>query len=164
MKTTDFCPLGASWESSRGPLGPSWEPVGPFTGHLGPILGHLGAISCHPEEPKIVKKQWFFLGFCTLSLLKPHPASSSFSHTHLRHLGAILGPSWAHLGPSRGHPGPSWGHLGPSRGYLGPSWGILGLSWGNLGPPWAILRLSWTILGAILGHLAAMHRAVFGTS
>ena len=53
------------------------------------------------------------------------------------HLGAILGLSWAILGPS-------WGHLGAN---LGSSWANLGPSWANLG---AILGLSGH-LGPTLG-------------
>ena len=61
---------------------------------------------------------------------------------HLKHLGAILGPSWGHLGPSWGHLGVILGHLGP---LLGPSWGHLGVILGHLGH-----------LGAVLGHLGAI--------
>ena len=47
------------------------------------------------------------------------------------HLGAILGPSWAILGPSRGHLRAILGRLEAYRGHLGA---ILGPSWGHLGP------------------------------
>ena len=45
--------------------------------------------------------------------------------------------------------GPSWGHLGASRGALGP---LLGRSWGRLG---GILGPSWSSLGPSWGHLEA---------
>ena len=64
----------------------------------------------------------------------------------LGHLGAILGASRAKLGPywpNFGHNDPSWALLGPPRGHiravLGPSWGHLGPSWGHLGPSWGHL-------------------------
>ena len=67
----------------------------------------------------------------------------------LGHLGAILGPCWAHVGPSWGHLGPMLGRLGPSWSHVGPSWGHVGPMLGHLG---AILGLCW----AVLGHLGAM--------
>ena len=58
----------------------------------------------------------------------------SWSHLGaiLGRLGAILGPSWGHLGVI----GAILGHLGA---ILGPSWAILGYLGAVLGPCWAIL-------------------------
>ena len=61
-----------------------------------------------------------------------------------RHLGGILGVSWAILG----YLGPSWGHLGAILGHLGGILGHLGASCGHFG---AILAASCSILG----HLGA---------
>ena len=46
------------------------------------------------------------------------------------HLGAILGPLGAILGPS-------WGHLGAVLEPLGSPWGRMGSHWGQEGPDWA---------------------------
>ena len=91
-------------------------------------------------------------------------------------LGALLGLSWALLGPSWGPQGPllglSWAILeaidqkrgrrlfqshprGPKNRLLGPSWGALGALLGALG---AVLGLSWASLGAVMGHLGAIWR------
>ena len=73
---------------------PSWAHLGTILCCLGPILGHLGPI---------LEPSW------------GHLSSSSSYHTHLRHLGAILG----RLGAILGHLGPSWGHPGAILGHLG---------------------------------------------
>ena len=61
------------------------------------------------------------------------------------HLGLILGPPWATLGPL----GRIFGHLGL---ILGPLESIFGPSWGHLGHLGAIL----VVLGAILVDLGAI--------
>ena len=84
------------------------------------------------------------------------------------HLGAILGPSWAILGPLGAILGPSWtilGCLGASWDHLGSSWGhlgaILGPSWGHLSSgPQGPLQSQNTKLAAIRGECRAT--AVFG--
>ena len=45
---------------------------------------------------------------------------------------AILGPCWAHVGPSWGILEPCWASVGPSRG---SSWPVLALCWGKGAPP-----------------------------
>ena len=71
-------------------------------------------------------------------------------------LGALLGPSWVHLGVILGHLGAILGHLGA---ILEPSWAILGHLGAILGPSWVIFGPSWAVvghLGATLGHLGAI--------
>ena len=67
-------------------------------------------------------------------------------------LGAIVGPSWGHvgsfLGPLGAVLGLSWGALGA---LLGPSWRHWRQSWGNLGGLWGSLGPSWGALGGSLG-------------
>ena len=59
------------------------------------------------------------------------------------HLGAVLGLSWATVGPTWGYPGVSWAILGPSWGHLGRSWAhlrpISGLAGASLAPSWPVL-------------------------
>ena len=64
-----------------------------------------------------------------------------------KHLGRILGASWATLGASWTILGGSWDHLEAS---WGPSCSILGTILVLLG---SILGASWTTLGTILEHL-----------
>ena len=91
-------------------------------------------------------------GFCIFSLLKPHFSSSSSYHIHLRHLGALLEPSWGHLGVILGSSGAFWGRLGRSWAHLEV---ILGASWGHLSPPHVHLWPSEAHAGPVLGHLGA---------
>ena len=153
----------------------------PSRGHLGAILGptceQKGAqdlfrsclFSLWAQKP--LKNHRFFNIFYMLP-----GACKGRLKAVLRHLGAILGPSWGNLGPRWGHPGailglpwgllgPSWAFFGPLRTILGPSLGDLGAilraSWslgghfvaslGLFGAPWGLLRPSWGHLGAILG-------------
>ena len=105
-------------------------------------------------------------------MLWPSCADTGLSCTVLRHLGAIVGPSWAILGPpwaifgpSGGYLGPSWAILGPSWGQVGPSWGHLGPSWAYLGPSWGQVGPFWVTSGDILEHLGpiwAHLEATFG--
>ena len=69
-------------------------------------------------------------------------------------LGAILGPSWSHLGailgPLGAILGPSWDHLGRILGVLSHLGDILEASWRHLGPKECPGGVGF-ILGAILG-------------
>ena len=62
----------------------------------------------------------------------------------LDRVGAILEPSWDHLGPS-------WRHLRAVLRRLGPSWAVLailgrlGAILSRLGPSWAVLGSSWAV-------------------
>ena len=71
---------------------------------------------------------------------------SRFPEPYWGRRGAISEPSWEPLGCRLGRLGAL---LGPSWGHLGPSWWPGGLSEGNLG---ALLGC----LGALLGHLEAL--------
>ena len=86
------------------------------------------------------------------------------------HLGAILRPSWGHLGPSWGHLGAILGHLGAILGPLGailvpleailePLGAILGPSWGHLGPSGGHLGASWghKLLKHLQSHYSRRH-------
>ena len=77
--------------------------LGAILGHLGAILGLPGAISGH------LRPTW------------PNFGHHDPSWAILGPLGAILEPSWGHLGAILGHlgamSGPSWGHLRPFQGY-----------------------------------------------
>ena len=60
-----------------------------------------------------------------------------------RHLGANVGPIWAHLdqlGPTWANLGPTWSQFGANLDHHGATWGQLGtnlgLTWGQLGPTW----------------------------
>ena len=69
---------------------------------------------------------------------------------------------WGHLGAVLG---PSWGHVGPGWAILGPSWGNLGLPWAtldHLGPSWAILEPSWSHLGSIWFHFGSILGLLLG--
>ena len=65
-------------------------------------------------------------------------------------LGAVLGLSWAGLGPVLGRLGRLLGGLGDFLGRFGAYWGRPGPSWGCLGlvlgQSWAVLETSWGCL------------------
>ena len=61
-------------------------------------------------------------------------------------LGAILGPSWLHIGSNLAILAPSWCPLGPILAHLWPSWCHLG---SIFAPTWP----SWLHLGALLGSV-----------
>ena len=71
------------------------------------------------------------------------------------HLGAILAPSWVHLGSSWRQVGPSGAILGVFRAILGPSWAILG-SRCSRKRKIVISEGMLKVLDTVLGHLGAI--------
>ena len=120
--------VGISWEASRGLVEGSFEASwGPSGASLGPLVGLLGAsgeLSRASWRPlgaswappgaileAIDQKRWWVGGFFL------RPPVGAFKWASWGALGALLGRSWALLGPS-------WAPLGA----------LLGLSWAILGP------------------------------
>ena len=89
----------------------------PFWGHLGTILGQLGAILGRFRVTQVRgRRNIERKRRCQANFAKC--ARRSSESTILWFLGAILGPSWGHLGAILGHLGailaPSWAILEPS--------------------------------------------------
>ena len=102
--------LGAIMGHLGAILGPFWALLEPPWGLLGTILGHLGAI-LGKWRPKIANNSKKRVLLCVFVRTQ-----EAFRRQHISNIGAILVPSWAHLGPSGGHRGAT----------LGLSWAILG--------------------------------------
>ena len=72
-------------------------------------------------------------------------------------LGAILGPSWLHIGSNLAILAPSWCPLGPILAHLWPSWCHLGSIFAPTWPSWlhlgALLGLSWHVFGLNFDNL-----------
>ena len=65
-------------------------------------------------------------------------------------LGAILVPSWGHLGAIFGHLGPSWASWSPLGAILVPSWGLLGSCKLNGSPKLVSLKVPLILLALFL--------------
>ena len=154
--------LGSLW--SFGTSGAVLSRLGTIWGHLEPSWGHLGTILSRLETIwGHLEPSWGHLGAMLSRLAaktasrEPHVAKTMFSAMNfndfmipswavLGRLGAILGPSWAVLGPS-------WAVLGLLGAILGRSWAILGLLLGCSWGVWGCLGLSWAVLGPTRGYL-----------